>query len=29
MKALMRDQGRIDELLRRGPYAEKADLPPR
>ena len=29
MKALMRDQGRIDELLRQGPYAEKAELPPR
>ncbi|HEY3602244.1 MAG TPA: family 10 glycosylhydrolase [Chthoniobacterales bacterium] len=29
MKALMRDQGGIDELLRRGPYAEKAELPGR
>lgn len=29
MKALMRDQGGIDELLRAGPYREKADPPPR
>jgi uncharacterized lipoprotein YddW (UPF0748 family) len=27
MKALMRDQGGIDELLRKGPYAEKAAVP--
>ncbi|MGH8165556.1 MAG: glycoside hydrolase family 10 protein, partial [Rhodanobacteraceae bacterium] len=27
MKALMRDQGGIDELLRKGPYAEKATVP--
>ena len=29
MKALMRDQGGIDEVLRSGPYAEKAVLPAR
>ena len=28
MKALLRDQGGIDELLTRGPYAEKAAPPP-
>ena len=28
MKALMRNQGGIDNLLEAGPYAEKADLPP-
>ena len=27
MKALMRDQGGIDELLRKGPYGEKARVP--
>lgn len=27
MKALMRDQGGIDQLLRKGPYAEKAAVP--
>ena len=27
MKALMRDQGGINELLRKGPYAEKAAVP--
>jgi uncharacterized lipoprotein YddW (UPF0748 family) len=29
MKALLRDQGGIDELLETGPYAEKAEVPPR
>ena len=29
MKALMRNQGGIDDLLKTGPYAEKAELPPR
>jgi uncharacterized lipoprotein YddW (UPF0748 family) len=29
MKALLRNQGGIDNLLEAGPYAEKADLPPR
>ena len=29
MKALLRNQGGIDDLLRSGPYAEKAELPPR
>jgi uncharacterized lipoprotein YddW (UPF0748 family) len=29
MKALMRNQGGIDRLLESGPYAEKAQLPPR
>ncbi|MGH7938310.1 MAG: hypothetical protein ACREFG_07370, partial [Chthoniobacterales bacterium] len=27
MKALMHDQGGIDELLRKGPYGEKAAVP--
>ncbi len=29
MKALLQNQGGIDNLLRAGPYAEKADIPPR
>ncbi|MGH8095597.1 MAG: glycoside hydrolase family 10 protein [Chthoniobacterales bacterium] len=29
MKALLRNQGGIDNLLKAGPYAEKAELPPR
>ncbi len=29
MKALLRNQGGIDDLLKAGPYAEKAELPPR
>ncbi|MEO8440233.1 MAG: family 10 glycosylhydrolase [Spartobacteria bacterium] len=29
MKALLQDQGGIDELLEAGPYAEKAEPPPR
>jgi hypothetical protein len=29
MKALLKNQGGIDRLLEAGPYAEKADLPPR
>jgi len=29
MKALLKNQGGIDRLLAAGPYAEKADLPPR
>lgn len=29
MKALLKNQGGIDNLLKAGPYAERADLPPR